>query len=116
MPAQLPSLSALFSQGITSNIDASLPGIQYALTMSGPVATALNTALGLIGQGGALNSLFSIVNGTLNVNTGLLNQLLTNPLTSVIVGPILQGGLLPLNLVATLNGVSTAPITLLVIP
>lgn len=111
---KLPSLNALFSQGINSTIDAGLPGVQYALTAgNGLIANALNAVLGVAGLN--LNQVFSITNGVLNVSngglTGLLNVPIVGPVLSGLLGP---GGLLPLQLTATVNGVTTAPVTVLV--
>jgi hypothetical protein len=101
---KLPSLNALFSQGINSTVDAGLPGIQHALTIGGPLGTLLNSLLP-----GFVNQVFSITNGVLNINQGLLAPLLANPLVQALLGP---GGVIPLTLTSTINGVSTAPITL----
>lgn len=98
---KLPSLSALFSQGINSTVDAGFPGIQHALTVSGPIAGLINPVLALLGL-----NLNQIVNVTSAGVVQVLNQNALNQLTAV------TGGLLPLNLTSTLNGVTTAPITL----
>lgn len=103
---QLPALATLFSQGITSTVDASLPGLSYATQPGG----ALGSVLGLPVVGPLVQQLLNtvqVVNGVVNVD----NTLLGNPLVQAALAPL--GGL-PIDLRATLNGVTSAPVTLLI--
>jgi hypothetical protein len=109
---QLPPLTGLFSDGIDSTLDASLPTcnqtvttdcVNYTLTAAGPLGGTINTVLGLLGIN--LNQVLSVTDGVVNVNEGLLSQILNNPLLLPL------NGLLPLNMVATVNDVTSNPLS-----
>jgi hypothetical protein len=111
---QLPPLTGLFSQGIQSTLDASLPTctgsvttdcVDYALTATGPLAGTLNTVLGLLGVN--IDQLLSVTDGVVSVNQGLLTQILNNPLIQLLN----LGGVLPLDLTATVNGIVSNPLS-----
>jgi uncharacterized protein YjdB len=109
---QLPPLTGIFSDGIDSTIDTSLPTcnqtvttdcVDYTLTAAGPLGGTVNTVLGLLGIN--LDQVLSVTDGVVNVNQGLLSQILSNPLLAPL------GGVLPLNMAATVNDVTSNPLS-----
>ena len=105
---QLPSLQTLFSQGITSDVAANVPGVTFDFDLAnGPLKTLINT----LGLNGLLNNLLDGItenNGVLTLSSGAqtaLNSLLSNPLLGL-------GGVLPLQMTAAVNGVTSQPILL----
>jgi hypothetical protein len=111
---QLPPLTALLSDGVDSTIDANLPGVTYALTAGGPV-TAL---YGVPVVGPILENLVNTVLGGTSIVNGVLQQ---TPAAETALNQVLNNTLFqtlgissPLNLTATLDGVTSAPATLVV--
>lgn len=109
---KLPSLAGLLSQGITSDIDASLPVIGYEIQLADAGLVGLINAIPLVGPGlvSTLNTVLggvSVVGGVLELTgpaTTALNSLLNNPLVTALLG---SDGLLPLEVSATIDGVRT---------
>lgn len=87
--SQLPAVQAIFGQGKQATLDATFSGLTWSLQARG----GLGAALQLLGV--SLNQVLVVSNGTITVvNQGVLGQLLT-----------LVGGVVPVNLQATFQGV-----------
>ena len=105
---QLPALQALFSQGVSSTVDANAPDLTYDIDLANTGLISVINAIPLVGPAlvGDLNEVIdglSVVNGVLTLAPGLtdeLDGLLSNPLLSGILG-----GVLPLKLTGMLDGV-----------
>jgi hypothetical protein len=112
---KLPPLQGLFSQGITSDIDAGTPGITYQIQLADGLLTQL-AGVPVIGPVlvGALTSQLNQIVGGLSVVDGVLvlapglQSVLDSALNNQLFAAL---GLdhLPLKLTATLNGVTSAP-------
>lgn len=106
---QLPSLTGLFSQGINSAVNSDTPGISYAIEAAGPVTALYNVPV----VGSVLQGLVNqVLNGTSVVN-GVLQQ---TPAASTALNNVLNNALFqtlgissPLNMKATLNGITSDP-------
>jgi hypothetical protein len=111
---QIPALQTVFSQNISSDVSSGVPGVVYNFQLASPV-TQLLQGIPIAGPAllGSLNTVvngLSVVNGVLTLAPGtesLLNTALSNPLLAPVLAP---GGLLPLDLTATLNGVVSTPV------
>lgn len=114
---QLPALQTTFDQGIASSTDAGVDGASYEIALGGELSDALD-ALPL-GAGAVLRttvldpvlSTLGVTGGQVDGNAGLLNSLLAtlsgNPALAPVLGP---GGALPLDMTASLNGVTSDPV------
>jgi hypothetical protein len=103
---QLPAVQALFTQGISSDVAASTPGVTYQFELAdGPIKNAINLL-----PGG--NALISTVLSGLTENNGVLS-ITSGAATALnsLIG-LLPGDVIPLDLTATLNGVTSQPILL----
>lgn len=116
---QLPSLQTLFSQGITSTVASDAEGVDYNIALGGPLSAAIDALPA--GAGATLRSTvlnpvldtLDVVDGELTGNVGALNALLAalsaNPTLAPLLGP---GGAVPLDMTATLNGVTSDAVRL----
>lgn len=118
---QLPSLTGLFSQGIQSTLTGNLPAcsgtqttdcIDYALTTTGPLAGTLKSVLGLAGidLDQVLNQAVSVTDGgVVNIDQGVLAPVMSVISSNPLLAPL--GGVLPLNLTGTVNGIASNPLS-----
>lgn len=115
---QLPAIQGIFSQGITSQIDADLPAphLTHSIQLGGGVLAQLG-GVPIIGPLliGPLTTQINQVLGGLTVVDGVLtlSPALNGTLTSILENDLLEAlGLnaLPIDIRATVNGVTSAPL------
>jgi uncharacterized protein YjdB len=108
--SSLPSVQTLFSHGVQADVAADTAGLTYNIALGGgsAVTNLLNT-LGLLGPVNDLVGQLHVVDGVLQGPVGTLQSLLDNPLLAPVLGP---GGLLPLEITTTADGITSAPIAL----
>jgi hypothetical protein len=113
---QLPSLQGLFSQGIQSGIDADLPGLGHSIQLADGLLTQL-ASIPIIGPIliGPLTTQINQVLAGLEVVDGtlVLSPALTTVLNSILGNSLMDAlglNLLPIDVRATVNGVTSAPL------